>query len=82
MPCRISAASTHALAERCIYLSRPVPKGWVKIGLPGKPQSCKICLDRERRRSFDRLRSVLLTIPRRAWYYSSAKNQPSAGQLF
>ena len=39
---------------------------------------CKIDLDRERRRTLNRLRSVLLTIPRRAWYYQSAK-KPAVG---
>src|SRR5215212_12039951 len=31
-----------------------------RIGLPKELQSCKISLDRERRRSFDRSRSILL----------------------
>jgi len=46
--------------------------------LPEEPWNCKIGLDRGRRRSFDRSRSILLTIQAPSWYYQPAK-KPAVG---
>jgi threonyl-tRNA synthetase len=54
-----------------------------KTGLSEEPQSYKITPDRGRRGGkIDRLRSILLTIHPRSWYYSPAKKPALGWDLF